>query len=78
MATDPGNTLFANTGTSVRSLPGSRCPLCRFPSQSLRKGVQEISPSLAAAVQHDFPEWHDDLGACERCLEAYAVLDEVA
>jgi hypothetical protein len=73
MAIDPGQVLFeAWTGT-IRSLPGSRCPLCRFPSQSLRQGSGEISAVVANEIRQDFPEWRPERGACERCVEGYAV-----
>ncbi|MFQ5990682.1 MAG: hypothetical protein ACE5K9_12285 [Candidatus Methylomirabilales bacterium] len=76
MATHPGQVLFESWGGTIRSLPGSRCPLCRFPSRSLRQGTGEIPVPLAREIQRDFPEWRSELGACERCLEGYTVAQE--
>ena len=73
MAIDPGPALFEARADTIRSLPGSRCPLCRFPSQSLRQGPGEIPTVVVAEIRRDFPEWRPELGACERCLEGYAV-----
>lgn len=73
MALDPGRTLFEAWSGTLRALPGSRCPLCRFPSRSLRQGIEEIPGALVEEIRRDFPEWQPTLGACERCLEGYAV-----
>lgn len=73
MAIDPGRAIFEARVDTIRSLPGSRCPLCRFPSQSLRQGPGEIPRVVVAEIRRDFPEWGPELGACERCLEGYAV-----
>lgn len=76
MATHPGRVLFESWGGTIRSLPGSRCPLCRFPSRSLLQGTDEIPVPLTREIQRDFPEWRPELGACERCLEAYTLVQE--
>lgn len=73
MATEPGRALFEAWEGTIRSLPGSRCPLCRFPSRSFRQGSGEIPLPLVELIQCDFPEWQPELGACERCVEGYTV-----
>ena len=73
MATEPGQALFEAWEGTMRSLPGSRCPLCRFPSPLLRQEAGDIPAPLAEQIQRDFPEWRVERGACERCLEGYAV-----
>ena len=78
MAIDPGRALFELQGATLRSLPGSRCPLCHFPSWSLRQGPEEVPGPFAALIQRDFPGWQPELGACERCMEGYATLQGVA
>lgn len=50
---------------------GARCPLCRFPTF---QWAPEIQPAVAAAIRADFPSWQRDDGACERCVERYAML----
>ncbi|MFQ5883298.1 MAG: hypothetical protein ACE5I9_12675 [Candidatus Methylomirabilales bacterium] len=78
MATHPGRALFEGGQATIRFLPGSRCPLCRFPSRSLRQGTGGIPVSLAEEIRRDFPGWRPDLGACERCLEGYTVSQETS
>jgi hypothetical protein len=72
-AIDPGRALFEAWRGTIRSLPGSRCPLCCFPSQSLRQGTVEIPAVVVDEIQQDFPGWRPERGACERCVEGYAV-----
>lgn len=78
MATEPGQELFEAWEGTIRSLPGSRCPLCCFPSPLLRQEAVDIPASLVEQIQRDFPEWRVDRGACERCLEGYAVGQETS
>lgn len=78
MATDPAQALFQAQEALIRSLRGSRCPLCRFLSRSLRQGIEEIPRPLAEEIQRDFPEWRVERGACERCLEAYTIAQEAS
>lgn len=77
MATEPGRALFEAWEGTIRSLPGSRCPLCHFPSRSLQQGVEEIPVPLVELIQQDFPGWQPELGACERCVEGYTVCQEM-
>lgn len=58
------------TSRSLR-IPGARCPLCRFPTH---QWAAEIAPRVAALIRADFAEWRDEDGACERCLESYALV----
>ncbi|HET7377313.1 MAG TPA: hypothetical protein VFK30_11440 [Anaerolineae bacterium] len=55
---------------SVVNIPGAPCPLCRFPTH---QWAAEITPRVAAAIQIDFPRWQTEEGACERCVEVYAL-----
>lgn len=50
---------------------GARCPLCHFPTF---QWASEIAPVVADAIRADFPAWQIDDGACERCVERYAML----
>ncbi|MDE2484041.1 MAG: hypothetical protein KGL32_02150 [candidate division NC10 bacterium] len=54
-------------------LPGSPCPLCRFPSYHFVEHRSLLDSTLTAAIQQDFPDWTSDKGLCARCLEAYAL-----
>ena len=52
------------------NVPGAPCPLCRFPTH---RWATEIPPGVAAAIRADFPHWQIEEGACERCVEVYAL-----
>lgn len=54
-------------------LPGSPCPLCRFPSYHFVEHHSLLDATLTAAIQQDFPDWTSDKGLCARCLEAYTL-----
>lgn len=56
----------------VRTLmPGTPCPLCRFPTFAWAEDVDLLPAEVLDAVRMDYPEWTPEDGACERCLEAY-------
>lgn len=54
-------------------LPGSLCPLCRFPSHEFVERFDHLAPALIELIRQDFPGWSPDQGACERCVELYQV-----
>lgn len=54
-------------------LPGSPCPLCRFPSYHFVEDPSSLDCTLTAKIQQDFPSFTVDDGLCERCLEAYTL-----
>jgi hypothetical protein len=55
-------------------LAGSPCPLCGFPvARIVVKWEGAEQRRLTPRIREDFPEWRQELGACERCLEGYAV-----
>lgn len=49
-------------------LPGSRCPLCNFPTYIWAQG---FSGQTVAAIKTDFPDWSPERGLCTRCSELY-------
>lgn len=51
-------------------LPGSPCPLCRFPTYSWAEAFEE---EVIELIKRDFPNWQPQEGACERCSEVYSV-----
>ena len=76
MAKDP-NTLLERVGEVSPGglpqrvlLPGSPCPLCRFPSYAWREAFEEGAIGL---IKSDFPHWQPQEGACERCAEVYSI-----
>jgi hypothetical protein len=55
-------------------VPGSPCPLCGFPVTRVETGWDsQERRTLAALIASDFSSWRPESGACERCVEGYAV-----
>lgn len=55
-------------------VPGSPCPLCAFPVARVETGWErQENRELASLIAGDFPTWRPESGACERCVEGYAV-----
>ncbi|MEC7641212.1 MAG: hypothetical protein VYC17_03565 [Nitrospinota bacterium] len=53
-------------------LPGSPCPLCKFPTYNWVDDPESICDEMVIeAIQIDFPEWESKDGACDRCVEVY-------
>lgn len=76
MAKDP-NTLLERVGEVSPGglpqsvlLPGSPCPLCRFPTYAWREAFEE---AVIGLIKSDFPNWQPQEGACERCAEVYSI-----
>lgn len=81
MAEDPV-ILAAWAGTSLADqrqasdpIPGAPCPLCGFPTHDW---TTAIDPAVSHLIQEDFPAWHVRQGACERCVEGYALRQAAA
>ena len=55
-------------------VPGSPCPLCSFPVGRVETAWEtKKNRDLASLIAGDFPSWRPESGACERCVEGYAV-----
>ncbi len=54
-------------------LPGSPCPLCRFPSYHFVEDHTILDSALVTEIRRDFPSFRVDDGLCERCLEVYTL-----
>jgi len=76
MAKDPHRLLQRVGDVSVGRLsqkvliPGSPCPLCRFPTYTW---VEAFEEEVIALIKGDFPYWEPQEGSCERCAELYSV-----
>jgi hypothetical protein len=53
-------------------LPGSPCPLCRFPTHRWAQLNGEAA-RVEQEIQKDFPQWRLSHGLCDRCGELYAL-----
>lgn len=51
-------------------LPGSICPMCRFPTHHWVDG-EAIDKEVIDLILKDLPNWNPADGACERCVEVY-------
>jgi hypothetical protein len=68
-----GNTLGALADERIL-LPGSPCPLCRFPTYTWMENLREqVDEGVLKLIQEDYPGWEPEEAACERCLEGYSV-----
>ncbi len=54
-------------------LPGSLCPLCRFPTYNSIDEIDRLDESVIKLIQEDYSDWQAEEGACERCIESYAL-----
>ncbi|MBI3781624.1 MAG: hypothetical protein HY278_11310 [candidate division NC10 bacterium] len=54
-------------------LPGSPCPLCRFPSYHFVEDHTILDSALVTEIRRDFPSFRVDDSLCERCLEVYTL-----
>ena len=53
-------------------IPGSPCPLCRFPAHDWGDlSDRGDDDRLMELIREDFPQWEHNDGICERCLELY-------
>jgi hypothetical protein len=60
--------LTSQPSENPKPLPGSPCPLCRFPTHQWAEDLEE---DVAAAIKQDFPQWQEEQSLCERCAELY-------
>lgn len=57
-------------------LPGTPCPLCKFPTFDWSRNLFEEKESVLTAIKKDYPWWSIEKGLCGRCLEVYKVRSE--
>ena len=64
----------ASRGAIAEALAGAtaderpdHCPLCRFPSDDIRRPEEPI----ARLVSAEYPDWRPDRGLCGRCTDRY-------
>ena len=50
---------------------GTACPVCRFPTASLRQSGAGIDPETVAQIRRETPGWHPALGLCAQCADLY-------
>ncbi|MFQ5672601.1 MAG: hypothetical protein ACE5G9_05860 [Nitrospinales bacterium] len=63
---------FSEEDREYIHLPGSPCPLCKFPTYNWVDDPESICDEMVVeAIQIDFPDWESKDGACDRCIEVY-------
>src|SRR3989304_1953125 len=58
------------------ALPGSPCPICKFPTFDWSKNLFEEKELVLTAIKKDYPWWSPEKGLCGRCLEVYKLRRE--
>jgi hypothetical protein len=62
----------ASIGSSqMRSYPGSRCPLCGFPTYAFTPEPESMPGQVITLIVQDFPHWHPSQGLCLQCADLY-------
>jgi hypothetical protein len=68
LASDPRDLQHA-----LRPLPGSPCPLCKFPTFIWADPEVLLDTKSTEAIARQFPAWTPEQGLCDRCREIYDV-----
>lgn len=55
--------------------PGSRCPLCGFPTYDFESEPERLPDELIIRITGDFPSWHPSRGLCAQCADIYRARD---
>ena len=58
-------------GPAGRSVAGTHCPLCKFPSHAFEAEPDQLGEDVLAAITDDFPHWTPSLGLCAQCADLY-------
>lgn len=62
----------AVTGNAANSpQPGSRCPLCGFPTHAFEPKPELLPQEVVAQIRADFPRWQSLDGLCIQCADLY-------
>lgn len=65
---------FSEEDRDYIHLPGSPCPLCKFPTYNWVDDPESICDEMVIeAIKIDFPNWESKDGACDRCVEVYEI-----
>jgi hypothetical protein len=61
----------SRTGFRDAAAPGSRCPLCGFPTYDFAPEAEKLPEKILAAIADDFPAWLPAHGLCGQCADLY-------
>lgn len=51
--------------------PGTRCPLCGFPTHAFEPAPDRFSKAVVDEIQSEFPGWTAAAGLCVQCADLY-------
>ena len=51
--------------------PGSRCPLCNFPTYEFAQNPESLPKEIIRKITQDFSEWVPSRGLCCQCADLY-------
>ena len=51
--------------------PGSRCPLCNFPTYEFAQNPESLPKESIREITQDFSEWVPSRGLCSQCADLY-------
>ena len=58
-------------GSSETPHPGSRCPLCCFPTYVFEENPECLPAEIIFQIRRDFPQWRSAQGLCQQCADLY-------
>ena len=58
-------------GPAGRSVAGTHCPLCKFPSHAFEAEPNQLGVDVLASITNDFPQWTQSMGLCAQCADLY-------
>ena len=58
-------------GPWVTPQPGSRCPLCNFPTYEFAPNPESLPQETIRQITQDFSEWVPSRGLCYQCADLY-------
>jgi len=54
-----------------RSVAGTHCPLCKFPSHKFEVEPDQLGVDVLASITNDLPHWTPSMGLCAQCADLY-------
>ena len=61
----------AIVGSEEGYYPGTRCPLCGFPTYAFEPEPERLLSEVISQITQDFPHWHPSHGLCTQCADLY-------
>lgn len=65
------NPCAASSGRGSMLQPGSRCPLCQFPTYVFEPKPEDLPADVVVQIHRDFPEWRPAQSLCPQCADLY-------